>query len=99
MHRKSLKSSAILRVFAVILACFLSTASAMAQEKVTSPPSAQPQTTGTVASPTAGQASLVPADASSQKQKAEASTATSTPAAESNGNKTVGSTAATKSSG
>jgi soluble lytic murein transglycosylase-like protein len=99
MHRKSLKSSAIPGVFGLILICFFFTASAMAQEKVTSPPSAQPQAIGTVASPTAGQVGLVPPDAASQKQKAEASTTTSTPAAKSNGNETVASTAATKSSG
>lgn len=99
MHPKSLKSSAILRVFTLILSCALCTASAMAQEKVTSPPLAQPQTTGTVATPTAGQAGLAPADTASQKQKAEASTTTSTPAAKSNGNEKVASTPATKSSG
>jgi soluble lytic murein transglycosylase-like protein len=87
MHRKSLKSSAILRVFAPILTCFLLATSAAAQEKVTSP--------ATVASPTAGQASLVPADAAPQEKKAEASTTTSTPAAKSN----IASTPATKSSG
>lgn len=97
MHRKFLKSSAILRVFGLILTCFFSTASAMAQEKVTSPPSAQQQTIGTLASPTAAQAGLVPADAASRKQKAEASTTTSTPAAKSNNN--GASTPATKSSG
>jgi soluble lytic murein transglycosylase-like protein len=99
MHRKSLKSSAISRVFGLILICFFFTASAMAQEKVTSAPSAQPQTIDTVASTSAGQASVVPAEAASQKQKAEASTTTSTPAAKSNGNETVASTVATKSSG
>jgi soluble lytic murein transglycosylase-like protein len=46
MHRKSLKSSAILRVSALILTGFFSTASAMAQEKVTGPPSAQLQSNG-----------------------------------------------------
>jgi soluble lytic murein transglycosylase-like protein len=94
MHRKSLKSPAILRVFAPILTCFLLATSAVAQEKVTSSPSVQPQT---VAGPTAGQASLVPADADSQKKKAEASTTTLTPAAKSNNN--AASTPATKSSG
>ena len=99
MHRKSLKSSLILRVFALILICFFSTASAMAQEKVTSPSSSQPQTTGTVASPTAGQVGLVHTDAASQKQKAEASTTPSPSAAKSISNDTVASMPATKSSG
>jgi soluble lytic murein transglycosylase-like protein len=99
MHRKSFKSSAILRVFPLILICFFFIASATAQEKVTSPPSAQPQTIGMVASPSAEPAAVVPAEAASQKQKAEALTTTSTPAAKSNSNKTVASTAATKSSG
>jgi soluble lytic murein transglycosylase-like protein len=99
MHPKPLKSSAILRVFALILICFFFNASARAQAKVTSSPSVQLQTIGPVASPSAEPAGVVLADAASQKQKTEASTTTSPQAAKSNGKETVASTVATKSSG
>jgi soluble lytic murein transglycosylase-like protein len=70
MHQKVRQSSVILRVFAVILACFFSAAAAMAQEKPASvAASGQPQSISTVAAPINGN-SVAPATGSESPKTA-----------------------------
>jgi hypothetical protein len=82
MHQKVRQSSVILRVFAVILACFFSAAAAMAQEKHASvAASGQPQSISTVAAPINGN-SVAPATGSeSPKTALDTSPAKSTDSA------------------
>jgi soluble lytic murein transglycosylase-like protein len=74
MHQKVRPSSIVLRVFALILGCFLTAGAAMAQEKVANvAPAAQPQAISTVATPPSGVAGVSASDAASQKTLSEAS--------------------------
>lgn len=77
MHQKLSQSSAIPRVFALILACIFSAVGVMAQEKARNiEPSAQPQTPGTVANPAAGKTGLPVSDSPPRKPNAETSAST-----------------------
>ena len=98
MHQKFPQSSIVLRVFALILACFFSAAAAMAQEKATNiEPSAQPQATGTVRTPEAGKPNLPATDSAPLKTTAELPPTASTPVTKSNDSKATASTPVTKS--
>src|SRR5438132_3664533 len=92
MHQKFPQSSTVLRVFALILACFFSAVAAMAQGKVTNiEPVTQAETVATSENPsvaeiavTATDPSARKADAKSPKPAAETSTITSTAVTKSN---------------
>ena len=85
MHQKFRQSSTVLRVFALILACFFSAMAAMAQEKVTNvEPSGQPQATGTVGTPVAGKTTLPATDSAPRKTTAELPLTPSKPVTKSN---------------
>jgi hypothetical protein len=109
MHQKFPQSSVVLRVFALILACFFSAVGAMAQEKATNiEPSVQPQPTATVGTAEAGKTILPVTDSAANKKMVGAtdskplktttelpSTAL-TPVTKSNDSKTTSSTPVTK---
>src|SRR5258705_13832931 len=64
MHQKSLQSSAILRVFAVVLACSVFSVAAMAQEKAANvAPAAQAGTVAAGGKSSTGKADLSATDA------------------------------------
>jgi soluble lytic murein transglycosylase-like protein len=98
MHQKFPQSSIVLRVFALILACFFSAGAAMAQEKATNvEPPAQPQVTGTVGTAGAGETNLPATDSTPRKTRPEVPPAASAPVAKSNDSKATASTPVTKS--
>ncbi len=98
MHQKFPQSSTVLRVFALILACFFSAAASMAQEKATNiEPSAQPQATGTVGTAEAGKTKPPATDSTPGKTTAKLPPAISTPVTKSNDSKATASTPPTKS--
>src|ERR1700738_3478367 len=94
MHQKVRQSSVILRVFALILACFFSAAAAMAQEKPANvAASAQPQSISTVAAPingnsvapaTGSESPKTPLETSPAKKSTDSAAALARPAAKSN---------------
>ncbi|MDX6529490.1 MAG: hypothetical protein QOH41_1780 [Blastocatellia bacterium] len=68
MHQKVRKSSVILRVFALILGCFLATVTAVAQEKIANvAPVIQPQAISTVVAPATGNTSVSASDVATPK--------------------------------
>ena len=98
MHQKFRQSSTVLRVFALIIACFFSAMAAMAQEKATNvEPSGQPQATGTVGTPVAGKAALPATDSAPRKTTAELPLTPSKPVTKSNDSAAPGTPATTGS--
>ncbi|MDX6290334.1 MAG: hypothetical protein QOH42_2133 [Blastocatellia bacterium] len=85
MQQKSLKSSAILRVFAVILACSLFAVAAMAQEKVANvAPAPQAGTVATVEKSATGKGDGSAANSAPQKPAMETPVPAATPVKKSN---------------
>ena len=98
MHQKFPQSSIVLRVFALILACFFSAGAAMAQEKVPNvEPSGQPKATATVGTPEAGKTNLPASDSKPLKTATELPPTALTPVTKSNDSKATASTPPTKS--
>ena len=95
MHQKFRKSSAVLRVFALILAAFFCAGAAMAQEKGAKiEPTVQPQTAGTVGTPEAFKANLPASDSDPRKATAEPAANASKPVTKSHDNAAPAATAA-----
>jgi soluble lytic murein transglycosylase-like protein len=91
MQQKSLKSSAILRVFAVILACSFFVVGAMAQEKSANvAPAAQAGTVAAAGSSAAGKADLSATDATPSKTAGILTGPASTPVRKSNDSTAAG---------
>src|SRR5436309_10573850 len=91
MHHLFPQSSKALRVFALILTCLFWVAAAAAQEnprniELSAQPqtASQPQTTGAVGNPAAGETGPVPIGPASPKSTAEIQEPASTPATKSN---------------
>ena len=98
MHQKFFQSSIVLRVFALILACFFSAVAAMAQEKITNiGPSAQPQASGSVGTTGVAETKLPPTDSAPLKTTTELAPTALTPVTKSNDSKAPASTPVTKS--
>jgi len=80
MHQKFPQSSTVLRVFALILACLFSAGAAIAQDKAANvAPSAQPQATGSVETPEAGETKPPSTDSAARKTTRELPANASTP--------------------
>jgi soluble lytic murein transglycosylase-like protein len=88
MHQKFLNSSIVLRVFALILACFFSVMAAVAQEKATNiAPATEARTVATGGNSATGETSGSPTKTASPKAPEQIPATTSTPAAKSNDDK------------
>jgi len=86
MHQKSLQSSAILRVFAVVLACSFFSVAAMAQEKAANvAPAAQAGTVAAGGKSATGKADLSATDAKPGKTAGSLTGTASTPVTKKNG--------------
>jgi soluble lytic murein transglycosylase-like protein len=87
MQQKFLNSSIVLRVFALILACFFSAAAATAQQKPANiAPATQAGTVATGGNSAAGETGVSRTDPASPKAPAQIPATTSTPASKSNDN-------------